>query len=369
MSPEQIQGGQVDVRSDIYSVGVSLYELVTGKKPFDAESQFAIMSAHLARAPLPPVELNPNLPGSVSEVILTALNKDPATRYQTAAEFLEALRNVQEEVGYGTATMMSASAAPRTNLRQTTSMTPREMPPLGDSLRMTAMQPTLSPPPTSAPAQTGTAPQVAAEQPGGSKRMIMIGAGALCVVVAIGAVIMLSKGKSGGKAEPTPFTVSEPQQTAAPQAGKKAAVGKPSALSPTVVKETPKQPARQGEAPTSAKQTPAPEAAAPAPEPKGQPAPQGQPASMADAVNKNRVEVQRLSEKLDMVYGRAKVVRSELQTRGDTAKAEWVESFNRLNRYLKQASAAVNDANTAAATEALGSAAVELDGLEKALGK
>ena len=90
---------------------------------------------------------------------------------------------------------------------------------------------------------------------------------------------------------------------------------------------------------------------------------------MPDAVNKNRVEVQRLSDKLDMVYGRAKVVRAELQTRGDTAKAEWVESFNRLNKYLKQASVAVNDANTAAATEALGSAAVELDGLEKALGK
>src|SRR5215471_10377894 len=77
MSPEQIQGGQVDVRSDVYSVGVSLYELVTGKKPFDAESQFAIMSAHLARTPMPPVELNPNLPRSVSDVILTALNKDP----------------------------------------------------------------------------------------------------------------------------------------------------------------------------------------------------------------------------------------------------------------------------------------------------
>ena len=139
MSPEQIQGGQVDVRSDIYSVGVSLYEIVTGKKPFDAESQFAIMSAHLARNPMPPVELNPSVPAAVSDIILTALNKEPGTRYQTAGEFLEALRDVQQEVGYGTTTA-PAMPAPRTNLRMTTVPVPATTAPLGDSLRLTAMQ-------------------------------------------------------------------------------------------------------------------------------------------------------------------------------------------------------------------------------------
>ena len=57
MSPEQIQGtATLDARSDLYSVGVSLYELVTGKRPFDGDSQFAIMSAHLKRTPVPPIE-------------------------------------------------------------------------------------------------------------------------------------------------------------------------------------------------------------------------------------------------------------------------------------------------------------------------
>ncbi len=66
MSPEQIQGAaHIDSRADLYSVGVSLYELVTGKRPFDGDSQFAIMSAHLEKTPVPPVELDPRLPQAI----------------------------------------------------------------------------------------------------------------------------------------------------------------------------------------------------------------------------------------------------------------------------------------------------------------
>src|ERR1043165_7499501 len=63
MSPEQITGVEsLDARSDLYSVGVSLYELVTGKRPFDGDSQFAIMSAHLQKVPVPPITIDPSLP-------------------------------------------------------------------------------------------------------------------------------------------------------------------------------------------------------------------------------------------------------------------------------------------------------------------
>src|SRR5205085_6276665 len=85
MSPEQIQGATVlDARSDLYSLGVSLYELVTGKRPFDGDSQFAIMSAHLAGTPIPPVTVDPRLPQLLNDVILMSVAKDAAARFQTA---------------------------------------------------------------------------------------------------------------------------------------------------------------------------------------------------------------------------------------------------------------------------------------------
>jgi serine/threonine protein kinase len=95
MSPEQIQGASnIDARADLYSVGVSLYELVTGKRPFDGDSQFAIMSAHLEKTPIPPVAIDPKLPQVLNDAILMSVAKDPAARFQTAGAFRNALGNV-----------------------------------------------------------------------------------------------------------------------------------------------------------------------------------------------------------------------------------------------------------------------------------
>src|SRR5215813_7029755 len=85
MSPEQIMGNQpLDARADLYSVGVSLYELVTGKRPFDGDSQFAIMSAHLEKTPVPPVTIDPSLPQALNDLILMSVAKEPGQRFQTA---------------------------------------------------------------------------------------------------------------------------------------------------------------------------------------------------------------------------------------------------------------------------------------------
>ncbi len=91
MSPEQIKAQPTDARSDLYSVGVTLYEMVTGKRPLRGDSEYAIMNAHLVEIPTPPEELNPSLPPDVSAAILKALAKDPRERFQTAAEFTSAL--------------------------------------------------------------------------------------------------------------------------------------------------------------------------------------------------------------------------------------------------------------------------------------
>ena len=95
MSPEQIQGAaNLDGRADLYSVGVSLYELVTGRRPFDGDSQFAIMAAHLEKTPVPPIAVDPRLPQALNDVILLSVAKDPNARFQTAGAFRNALANV-----------------------------------------------------------------------------------------------------------------------------------------------------------------------------------------------------------------------------------------------------------------------------------
>ena len=94
MSPEQVKGEATDGRSDLYSVGVSLYEFVTGQRPFTASSDYSIMAAHVKEAPKPPVELHPGLAATLNEIILMAIAKDPAQRFQTAEAFRNALSSV-----------------------------------------------------------------------------------------------------------------------------------------------------------------------------------------------------------------------------------------------------------------------------------
>lgn len=91
MSPEQINGAQLDGRADLYSLAVSLYEMLTGRRPFDGENTFAIMAAHMQQAPIPPAHLDPSIPPAVSDVIVTGMAKEPQNRYQNALAFQDAL--------------------------------------------------------------------------------------------------------------------------------------------------------------------------------------------------------------------------------------------------------------------------------------
>jgi serine/threonine-protein kinase len=109
MSPEQIKGAvDLDPRSDLYSLGISLYEIVTGARPFQGDSEYSIMAAHLETNPQPPIELDPNLPPALSEIILMSLEKDPAQRFQTADAFRAALLSLRGPVPVAT----SSAAAP-----------------------------------------------------------------------------------------------------------------------------------------------------------------------------------------------------------------------------------------------------------------
>ncbi len=128
MSPEQITTGAVDARSDLYALGVTFFEMVTGERPIKGDSEYSIMRAQVEQMPVPPIELNSSLPARISGIILKSLAKDPAARFQSAREFQAALY----DAGY--------LAQPGT-----TTQRPASMPPLASSGATTASQPLIEP--------------------------------------------------------------------------------------------------------------------------------------------------------------------------------------------------------------------------------
>jgi serine/threonine protein kinase len=146
MSPEQVRADPVDARSDLYSLGLTLYEMVTGRRAIQGETAHSLMNAQLMTMPVEPTELNPGVPTWLSVVIMRALAKEPDKRFQTAEEFKNALTDVTREV-----TPLPANVQPTTVLAPTVlQTTPYQHTPLPTH----APLPTKAPLPTHAPSQT-----------------------------------------------------------------------------------------------------------------------------------------------------------------------------------------------------------------------
>ena len=90
-SPEHARGGYTDAKSDLYSLGIVMYEMVTGRVPFDADTPVSIALKHMQEKAVDPMKLNPNIPVAVNQIIMKAMQKEPSMRYQSATEMLKDL--------------------------------------------------------------------------------------------------------------------------------------------------------------------------------------------------------------------------------------------------------------------------------------
>jgi serine/threonine-protein kinase len=190
MSPEQVKCGAVDGRSDLYSVGITLYEIATGARPFQADSSYALMAAQLQETPRPPIEVDPEIPAALNDIILRALEKEPEQRFQTADAFRAALENVKESLG------LPATSAPAvgadSGLAEPTSATLTMHSPLAPLPASVPPAPAVMAPPPAPQAMAAPAPPQAITdslpsppRPAGTHRALYMAIGAILAIAVI----------------------------------------------------------------------------------------------------------------------------------------------------------------------------------------
>jgi eukaryotic-like serine/threonine-protein kinase len=368
MSPEQIQGvATLDARADLYSVGVTLYELVTGKRPFDGESQYSIMAAHLEKAPVPPITLDPRLPQPLNDAILIAVAKDPNARFQTAAAFRNALGSVAAMIQAPTAPVAAPKGAAAAPLVAAAAAIPPHA----------AAMP---------PHAVATAPK--------SKRWLWMAIGGVAAAAAIVSAIEFAPWKPTKAAAPTqqtstaqvqpssppaeatpvqtppqdatPAPVTTPESTSqaapvqpSPAASKSPARNSPNAGSPSRAVSTPpvQQPMQQPPAEAVPVQPqPQPQAAALPPAPAGP-----GPAEVLHA----REHFAKLQVRASTIHDSLENMKRTMQSQGMSLNAKFTRPEALMNTYLQSAENALNQSDLAAAKEYGDKAERQIEILEK----
>ena len=216
MSPEQALGKPVDLRTDIYAMGVILFECATGRKPFSGDSLFDLLRKHIDEAPPPPHLLRPDMPPAMEQVILRALAKDPNHRFQSAGELAQALMQSTAQLGPDAWTTVSPASLARVSAQGGAAYpTPASWPGVGTPMPGGATTPSGPPmmhggtpmphyggyPPPS-PSMASAAGQVLPQQqaPRSSKGLMFALAGLALVGGGVAAALVVGGGDGGGPA-------------------------------------------------------------------------------------------------------------------------------------------------------------------------
>ena len=384
MSPEQIQGTvKLAARSDLYSVGVTLYQLVTGRRPFDGDSQYAIMAAHLEKAPVPPVVLDPGLPQVLNDLILMSVAKDPNARFQTAGAFRNALAGVAAAFKAPTAAVAAPPLPPPIE-----AAAPARPPfATGSAPVPPGMPPPMAPPP---PPPGAYHAQSMAARPK-SHRGLWMALGGIAAVAAIICAIEFGpwKGAKADSAKPQtvaavpvqeqppatapatpPDAVATPPQDAAPQpapAPKTGATAKPvvrpQGTKPAPPQFTPPQPQPQPQPQPEAQQPPPPQAVQPRPEPPPA-APKG---PSRQELMKAREFNAKLHIRSDAINGVLQSLQRRQEAGGMSLNARFTRPQALMNTYLDNAGIAIDEGDLRAARDYEDKAERQMEILEKLL--
>ena len=373
MSPEQIQGEpNIDGRSDLYSLGITLYEMATGRRPFHGESDFSIMAAHLHSPPTPPADIDSQVPPALSQIILASIAKDPAQRFQTADAMRQALNHV-------------FPAGP-SDQGETAPLTPR--PAVTQPNRPQASTPPPVSAATPAPAVRQAPPPQEMKKGSGTRLLWLLAGSLVTVAVLVIAAIQLPKVASifAGPAKPPQNTAQvQPSSTVTPEQVPPPRVDPqpdpvPAPIDPAPTRQTAPVPPRSPG-------TPPQRATAPAPKPQGnaqqgtampvppvQSAPETQapqptvPSASAGALREQRNRMIEIATRTGPIRRSLDRLRQQQARSGLGMRRDFEAAEQRLVNMLDDAEDAIKQGNAASAEKFLDGAEASLRFLETNLG-
>jgi hypothetical protein len=403
ISPEQVSGGTVDARSDIYSFGVTLYEMLTGLKPFQADTSYSILYAQMNEKPKPPVEVNPAVPPKLNDIVLMAMQKDPEHRFQSADAFRNALKSlrqpqpavapqpVSQPQGYD-AVPLSASAvmpqqqgyAPVAAASSVAAPQPQAFAPVAPAVSAPAQQQQGFTPVAAAP--------LAAPRANKSHRGLWITVGALAAVLALVAAATVlprvyatfasqkpaaaatsaqapaASTDSASAAQPSTSDSSAMQQAnpsgaATPDATSAAAATAPPATSTTAA---PAQPAIHRPQQASGSAAPATAAGSAA---SASAAPEAPAGPSRQEIRQAHDRMMNLDARAEAARSGVQQIRSQQQSQGLDIRGDILAAMNRMDNSLREANRALSENDLHAADEYLDRADKEASKLESFLGR